>query len=50
VGGALGVGLEYGFVPNWSVALEYNHVFLGSSTNNFATPGRAVFGQHPPKP
>ena len=37
-GGALGVGFEYGFVPNWSVAVEYNHVFLGSNTNNFATP------------
>src|SRR5262245_15844277 len=37
-GGALGVGFEYGFVPNWSVAVEYNHVFLGSGTNNFASP------------
>ena len=25
-----GVGAEYGFTPNWSFALEYNHLFMGS--------------------
>jgi outer membrane immunogenic protein len=29
-GGALGVGFEYGFTPNWSVGLEYDHLFMGS--------------------
>lgn len=28
-GGALGVGIEFGFAPNWSVALEYDHLFMG---------------------
>ena len=28
-GGAAGVGIEFGFAPNWSVALEYDHLFMG---------------------
>jgi outer membrane immunogenic protein len=28
-GAAVGVGLEYGFTPNWSFGVEYNHAFLG---------------------
>jgi outer membrane immunogenic protein len=36
-GGTVGVGLEYGFTPNWSFGVEYDHLFMGSSTNNFAT-------------
>jgi outer membrane immunogenic protein len=28
-GGTVGVGLEYGFTPNWSVGLEYDHLFMG---------------------
>jgi outer membrane immunogenic protein len=27
-GGAIGTGLEYGFAPNWSVAIEYDHLFM----------------------
>jgi outer membrane immunogenic protein len=30
-GGALGTGFEYGFTPNWSVGVEYDHLFMGSS-------------------
>ena len=30
-GGAVGTGLEYGFTPNWSFAVEYDHLFMGSS-------------------
>jgi outer membrane immunogenic protein len=26
-GGAVGAGLEYGFTPNWSAAIEYDHLF-----------------------
>lgn len=26
-GGTVGVGFEYGFAPNWSVGVEYNHIF-----------------------
>lgn len=29
-GGAAGVGLEYGFAPNWSVGVEYDHLFMGT--------------------
>ncbi|QOG18917.1 MULTISPECIES: outer membrane protein [Bradyrhizobium] len=28
-GGTVGVGFEYGFAPNWSVGLEYDHMFMG---------------------
>jgi outer membrane immunogenic protein len=34
-GGAVGVGVEYGFTPNWSAALEYDHMFMGSHSNTF---------------
>jgi outer membrane immunogenic protein len=29
-GGTIGAGLEYGFTPNWSVGVEYDHMFMGS--------------------
>jgi len=29
-GGAVGAGLEYGFMPNWSFAVEYDHMFMGT--------------------
>jgi outer membrane immunogenic protein len=29
-GGAVGAGFEYGFAPNWSAALEYDHLFMGT--------------------
>ena len=35
-GGALGVGFEYGFTPNWSAGLEYDHLFMGDSNNTFS--------------
>jgi outer membrane immunogenic protein len=28
-GGAVGTGIEVGFAPNWSVAVEYDHLFMG---------------------
>lgn len=31
-GGAVGVGFEYGFAPNWSVGVEYDHLFTGRAT------------------
>jgi len=27
LGGTVGTGLEYGFTPNWSAAIEYDHIF-----------------------
>jgi outer membrane immunogenic protein len=35
-GGTVGAGLEYGFAPDWSAAVEYDHLFMGSRDNNFA--------------
>ena len=37
-GAAVGVGLEYGFAPNWSVAVEYDHLFMSDRTLNFVNP------------
>jgi outer membrane immunogenic protein len=34
-GGAVGVGWEYGFAPNWSVGVEYDHLFMGRANNSF---------------
>ncbi len=36
-GGVIGTGFEYGFTPNWSVGIEYDHLFLGSADTTFAT-------------
>jgi len=34
-GGAVGTGLEIGFAPGWSVAFEYDHLFMGSRDVTF---------------
>jgi len=36
-GAAVGAGFEYGFTPNWSVAFEYDHLFMGSRDILFTT-------------
>ncbi|WP_163597016.1 outer membrane protein, partial [Klebsiella pneumoniae] len=33
-GAAVGLGLEYGFAPNWSVAVEYDHLFMQARTGS----------------
>ncbi len=38
-GGAVGAGLEYGFFPGWSVAVEYDHLFMGSRNLSFSSLG-----------
>lgn len=38
-GGTVGVGVEYGFAPNWSVALEYDHMFMQDKTYGFTNNG-----------
>jgi len=42
-GGTVGVGLEYGFAPNWSVAFEYDHLFMGTRNVTFTTPALLLF-------
>jgi outer membrane immunogenic protein len=34
-GGTVGAGIEVGFAPNWSVAVEYDHLFMGTQNNAF---------------
>jgi outer membrane immunogenic protein len=41
-GGTVGVGFEYGFTPNWSAAIEYDRLFMGSSNNSFSVPAGAA--------
>ena len=40
-GGVIGAGIEYGFTPNWSVGVEYNHMFLGTRDVNATGVGNA---------
>lgn len=44
-GGTVGTGVEVSFAPSWSVAVEYDHMFLGThSVNMFATGANAPLG------
>ena len=38
-GGTAGVGLEYAFAPNWSAAVEYDRLFMGTRTVDFHLTG-----------
>jgi outer membrane immunogenic protein len=42
-GGTVGVGLEYGFAPNWSAGVEYDHIFTQDKNVTFTAPGGALF-------
>jgi outer membrane immunogenic protein len=44
-GGVVGTGLEVGFAPNWSVALEYDHLFMGNQS--ITTTSQGVLGGIP---
>lgn len=35
-GATVGAGVEFGFAPNWSVGVEYDHIFLDRRTLSFA--------------
>lgn len=41
-GGVAGVGIEFGFAPNWSVAVEYDHLFMGNASVVFPPTNIAV--------
>jgi outer membrane immunogenic protein len=43
-GGTVGVGLEYGFAPNWSAAVEYDHLFTQDKNLSFTTPAGVFAG------
>ena len=44
-GGTVGVGLEYGFAPNWSAGIEYNHMFMQDKTYNFVSNGAGILAR-----
>jgi len=41
-GGTVGTGIEIGFAPNWSVAFEYDHLFMGNPNVTFPVSAIAV--------
>jgi outer membrane immunogenic protein len=41
-GGALGTGIEFGFAPNWSVGVEYHHLFMSNDSVTFPMSAIAV--------
>ena len=43
-GGTVGAGVEYGFAPNWSVGVEYDHIFLSDRNINLTTPAGVLAG------
>ena len=43
-GGAVGVGWEYGFAPNWSFGIEYDRLFMGDANNSFSVPNPLLAG------
>jgi outer membrane immunogenic protein len=38
-GGTAGIGLDWGFAPNWSLGFEYDHLFMGNRNVTFTTAG-----------
>jgi outer membrane immunogenic protein len=40
----VGVGFEYGFTPNWSAGIEYDHLFMGDANNSFSVANPIVAG------
>jgi outer membrane immunogenic protein len=35
----VGAGIEFGFAPNWSIGVEYDHIFLEDRTHTFLNNG-----------
>ena len=38
----MGTGIEVGFAPNWSVGIEYDHLFMGNDSVTFPMSAIAV--------
>jgi outer membrane immunogenic protein len=36
-GGTIGAGLEFSFAPNWSAAVEYDHLFIANGLTSFTS-------------
>jgi outer membrane immunogenic protein len=41
-GGTVGTGVEFGFARNWSIAAEYDHLFMGNPNVTFPASNIAV--------
>lgn len=41
-GGTVGAGLEFGLAPNWSLGVEYDHLFMGTNAVTFPASAIAV--------
>ena len=41
-GGTVGAGLEFGFAPNWSAAVEYDHLFMRTAATPSTIPAGAL--------
>jgi outer membrane immunogenic protein len=44
-GGTVGTGLEVAFAPNWSVAVEYDHLFMGRHDTTLSLVGTGLFSR-----
>ncbi len=44
-GGLLGAGIEYGLTANWTIGVEYNHIFGGSQDTGFSNGDTVRIGQ-----
>jgi outer membrane immunogenic protein len=42
-GGVVGAGIEFGFAPNWSAGVEYNHLFMQDRTHDFVDTAGVFF-------
>jgi len=42
-GGTAGAGVEYGFTPNWTAAIEYDRLFMGDQNVPFIGPAGIAF-------
>jgi outer membrane immunogenic protein len=42
-GGTVGAGVEFSFAPNWSVGVEYDHLFMGTKTVTFSDAAGVFF-------
>jgi outer membrane immunogenic protein len=43
-GRVVDAGLEFGFAPNWSADIEYNHLFMQDRTVTFVDTAGVFFG------
>ncbi len=43
-GGTVGAGIEFGFAPNWSAGVEYDHLFMQDKNVGFTAVGGGPFG------